>query len=122
MAFFEEFTQSWLPNPLIALAVGVAAPIVIPVVGSALRAFTKELIRGGLCLAELVEEIRAETQTSANSSHVHVSSSTAATPFAPAAIGSEIIKVAEGVGEKALEVVEEDLLETAVKAAVSALV
>ncbi|MGE0679450.1 MAG: hypothetical protein AB7P69_00865 [Candidatus Binatia bacterium] len=122
MAFFEEFTKLWLPNPLAVIVVGVAAPIVFPMVGSVLRALTKEIIRGGLCLAEMVEEIRAETQAAADSSKAQASFSVAAPPSVRATIESEIIEVAEGVGEKALEDVEEDLVEAAVEAAVTALV
>ena len=122
MALFEEFTQSWLPNPLVAIAIGVAAPLVFPVVGSALRALTKELIRGGLCLAELVEEIRAETQASADSSTAQAAANATAAPFSRATIGSEIIELAEEFGEKALEIVEEDIIETAMEATVATLV
>lgn len=122
MALFEEFTKSWLPNPLVAIAVGVAAPIVFPVVGSALRALTKELIRGGLCLVEMVEEIKAETHQPADPSKAQAPSNAAATSSSLATIETEIIEVAEGVGEKALEVVEEELVETAVEAAVTTLI
>lgn len=122
MAFLEGITKSWLPNSLMAIAVGVAAPVVFPVVGSVLRVLTKELIRGGLCLIDVVEEVLAETRQPVDPLKDLSLSHVAAPPSLSAGIEMKILKVAEGFGEKALEVVEEEIVENAVEVAVTALV
>jgi Protein of unknown function (DUF5132) len=83
MALFEDAVKSWGLPVLVGAGVVLALPVVLPVVGSALRPMAKAAIKGYMALADsvaegaatlaeefsdLVAEVRAERATALTAS------------------------------------------------------
>jgi uncharacterized protein DUF5132 len=60
MALLDDALKSWGPSVLIGVGVALAAPIVVPALGSVLRPVAKEIIRGYLSLADKLREFSAD--------------------------------------------------------------
>jgi hypothetical protein len=60
MAVFEDLFQGWVGTGLAGLGLVLVAPIVLPVVGAAVRPVLKGLISGALAVAATAREVVAE--------------------------------------------------------------
>ncbi len=62
MAWLDETLGGWGTTVLTGVVVTMAAPLVLPVIGSMLRPLVKEVIKAGLTLADTLQETVTEGQ------------------------------------------------------------
>jgi hypothetical protein len=60
MALLDDLFSGWGATVLIGVGVALAAPALIPAVGAVIRPVAKGLIKGGLYIADSLQEIVAE--------------------------------------------------------------
>ncbi len=60
MASLDDLFSGWGTTVLIGVGVALAAPTLIPAVGAVIRPVAKGLIKGGLYIADSLQEIVAE--------------------------------------------------------------
>lgn len=60
MASLDDLFSGWGTTVLIGVGVALAAPALIPAVGAVIRPVAKGLIKGGLYIADSLQEIVAE--------------------------------------------------------------
>ena len=60
MGWLDDALSGWGTTVLVGIGVAVAAPILLPAVGAVIRPVTKGLIKGGLALADSLQEVIAE--------------------------------------------------------------
>jgi hypothetical protein len=60
MALFDDVLAGWVPSVLVGVGVALAAPILLPGAAAGVRPLAKTLIKGGLAVAETVQEFVAE--------------------------------------------------------------
>lgn len=60
MASLDDLFSGWGTTVLIGMGVALAAPTLIPAVGAVIRPVAKGLIKGGLYIADSLQEIVAE--------------------------------------------------------------
>lgn len=61
MASLDDLFSGWGTTVLIGVGVALAAPALLPVVGAVVRPVAKGLIKGGLYLADTLQEVVAES-------------------------------------------------------------
>jgi len=61
MASLDDLFSGWGTTVLIGVGVALAAPALLPVVGAVVRPVAKGLIKGGLALADTLQEVVAES-------------------------------------------------------------
>jgi hypothetical protein len=62
MALLDDVFSGWGATVLIGVGVAIAAPVLLPAVGAVIRPVAKGLIKGGLLLADSLQELVAEGQ------------------------------------------------------------
>jgi hypothetical protein len=62
MALLDGVFSGWGATVLIGVGVAIAAPVLLPAVGAVIRPVAKGLIKGGLLLADSLQELVAEGQ------------------------------------------------------------
>ncbi|MGE0825754.1 MAG: DUF5132 domain-containing protein [Candidatus Binatia bacterium] len=60
MASLDDFFSGWGTTVLVGVGVALVAPAILPVVGAVVRPVAKGLIKGGLALADSLQELVAE--------------------------------------------------------------
>lgn len=60
MALLDDLFSGWGTTVLIGVGVALAAPALIPAVGAVIRPVAKGIIKGGLYIADSLQEIAAE--------------------------------------------------------------
>ncbi len=60
MAALDDLFSGWVTTVLIGLGVALAAPTLLPTVGAIIRPVAKGLIKGGLYIADSLQELVAE--------------------------------------------------------------
>ncbi len=60
MAALDDLFSGWGTTVLIGLGVALAAPTLLPTVGAIIRPVAKGLIKGGLYIADSLQELVAE--------------------------------------------------------------
>jgi hypothetical protein len=60
MALLDDLLTGGLPGVLVGVGVALAAPILLPAAAAGVRPLAKALIKGGLVVAESVQEVVAE--------------------------------------------------------------
>ncbi len=60
MALLDDLFSGWGTTVLIGVGVAAAAPALLPAVGTAIRPVAKGLIKGGLYIADSLQELIAE--------------------------------------------------------------
>jgi hypothetical protein len=60
MAALDDLFSGWGTTVLIGLGVALAAPTLLPTVGAVIRPVAKGLIKGGLYIADSLQELVAE--------------------------------------------------------------
>jgi hypothetical protein len=60
MALLDDVFSGWGTTVLIGIGVALAAPALLPAVGEVIRPVAKGLIKGGLYVADSLQEIVAE--------------------------------------------------------------
>ncbi len=60
MALFDDVFSGWGTTVAIGIGVALVAPTLLPVVGGVIRPVAKGLIKGGLYIADSLQEIVAE--------------------------------------------------------------
>jgi len=61
MASLDDLFSGWGTTVLIGVGVALAAPALLPAVGTIVRPVAKGLIKGGLYLADTLQEVVAES-------------------------------------------------------------
>ncbi len=61
MALLDDLFSGWGTTVLIGVGVALAAPALLPVIGTVVRPVAKGLIKGGLYLADTLQEVVAES-------------------------------------------------------------
>ncbi len=61
MASLDDLFSGWGTTVLIGVGVALAAPALLPVVGAVARPVVKGLVKGGLYLADTLQEVVAES-------------------------------------------------------------
>jgi len=60
MAWFEEVLSGWGSTALVGLGVVVAAPLILPLVGTVVLPLAKVAVKGGLFVVDSVQHLVAE--------------------------------------------------------------
>jgi ethanolamine transporter EutH len=60
MALFDDLLSGWGSTVLIGVGVAIAAPVLLPVVGAVVRPVVKNLVKGGLFVADSLKELAAD--------------------------------------------------------------
>lgn len=60
MGWLDDALSGWGTTVLIGIGVAVAAPVLLPAVGAVIRPVAKGLLKGGLALADSLQEVIAE--------------------------------------------------------------
>ena len=60
MALLDDLFSGWGTTVLTGVGVALAAPVLLPVVGAVVRLVAKGLIKGGLYIADTLQEVVAE--------------------------------------------------------------
>ena len=60
MGWLDDAFSGWGTTVLVGIGVAVAAPVLLPAIGAVIRPVAKGLIKGGLALADSLQEVIAE--------------------------------------------------------------
>lgn len=81
MASLDDLFSGWGTTVLVGVGVALAAPALLPVVGTVVRPVAKGLIKGGLYLADTLQEVVAESGEQLSDLIAEVKAERAAAPM-----------------------------------------
>jgi len=62
MAVLKDMSKGWIPGIMVGVGVTLAAPVILPALGAALRPLAKSAIKGGIALGDRIKEVTAEAR------------------------------------------------------------
>jgi hypothetical protein len=82
MAVLKDMSKGWIPGIMVGVGVTLAAPIILPVLGAALRPLAKSVIKGGMAVGDRIKEVTAEAREQFDDLVAEVKAEHAAPPAA----------------------------------------
>jgi len=62
MAVLKDMSNGWIPGIMVGVGITLAAPVILPVLGAALRPLAKSVVKGGIAVGDRIKEVSAEAR------------------------------------------------------------